>query len=146
MIEVCPVSLKLAKEVCGRLHRHLGPPTKCNFAVGICDESGEVRGVAIVGEPVARNLCDGWTFEVLRVATDGCENGCSMLLAACRKMARAWGARRLVTYTLPSEGGTSLRAAGFVYDGQTKGGTWQREGRTSGPPVCGEPKSRWIWE
>lgn len=36
---------------------------------------------------------------------------------------------RFVTYTLPSEPGTSLRAAGFHFDGLTDGGEWSRPSR-----------------
>jgi len=48
------------------------------------------------------------------------------------------------TYILESELGTSLKAAGWEFDGITAGGEWKH---TSGPrknihPLC--PKQRWI--
>lgn len=46
--------------------------------------------------------------------TDGTPNACSMLYGACRRAWRAIGGRRIVTYILASESGSSLRAAGWV--------------------------------
>lgn len=84
----------------------------------------KVRGVAIVGRPVARNSDNGWTLEVNRVCTDGARNACSMLYGAAWRAAKALGYRRLVTYTLPAEGGASLRAAGWKLIGERGGGNW----------------------
>lgn len=56
---------------------------------------------------------DGWTLEVNRTCTDGTKNANSMLYGACRRATFALGYRKLITYTLPEEGGTSLRAAGW---------------------------------
>jgi len=92
---------------------------------------------------VSRGLDDGWTLEVNRVATDGTRNACSMLYAACWRAAKAIGYRKLVTYTLPEEGGASLRAAGWRCIGQAGGGSWSC---TSRPRVDTHPlqlKLRW---
>ena len=78
-------------------------------------------GVAIAGQPVARKLDDGLTIEIRRVCTDGTRNACSILYAACAKAARAMGYKRIVTYTLISEPGTSLLAAGFKSAGEAGG-------------------------
>lgn len=88
-----------------------------------------IVGVAIVGRPVARTLDDGWTLEVTRVATDGTKNACSALYASAWRAARAMGYQRLITYTLPSEGGASLRAAGWRTVHRTKGGNWNTPAR-----------------
>jgi hypothetical protein len=85
---------------------------------------GELRGVAIVGRPVARKLDNGWTLEVNRVCTDGARNACSMLYGAAWRAAKALGFRRLITYTLPEEGGASLRATGWRLLGERGGGNW----------------------
>ena len=45
------------------------------------------------------------------------------------RAAKAMGYLRAITYTLPSEGGASLRAAGWVYLGRVKGGSWSRPSR-----------------
>jgi len=83
------------------------------FAISVADDDAVV-GVAIVGRPVSRILDDGLTAEVTRLcALEGSKNACSMLYAACWRAARAMGYCRLVTYTLQSEQGASLRAAGY---------------------------------
>jgi len=92
------------------------------FCLAVIDDTRAVRGVATIGRPVARMLDDGFTLEVNRVATDGCPNACSALLGAARRIAMAMGYARIITYTLPEEGGASLRGAGWHEDGKTKGG------------------------
>lgn len=113
-------------------HRHHKPVLRAIFAVAVADETDTVRGVAIVGRPSARELQDGYTAEVRRLATDGAKNACSMLYAACWRGARAIGYRRLVTYILESEPGTSLRAAGWreggPHDGSELGCAWPAAG------------------
>jgi hypothetical protein len=94
------------------------------FSQAVVDQSGTVRGVAIVGRPNARGYDDGWTLEVTRCCTDGCKDACSALYGAARRAAFALGYRRLITYTAKREGGASLRAAGFVVLGEVKGREW----------------------
>ena len=75
-------------------------------------------------------LDDGLTAEVLRVATDGARNACSKLLGACWRACKAMGYRRIQTYTLPEEGGASLRGAGWQLVSQSAGGgNWSRLSR-----------------
>lgn len=93
-------------------HRHHVPPRGHKFSVGVAD-GGLLRGVAIVGRPVARGFDDGLTLEVTRTATDGTKNANSMLYAAAWQAAKGMGYRRLVTYTQEGESGASLRGAGF---------------------------------
>jgi len=124
-------------------HRHHAAPRGSIIQVAVSDDDYRVRGVAVVGRPVARRLQDGWTAEVVRVATDGAPNACSMLYGACWKAVRALGYRRLITYTLPEEGGASLRGAGWRLVGQAGGGTWSRRERPrvdTHPTQC---KLRW---
>lgn len=137
-----PITRREANAFVVKHHRHHGPVQGHIFAIA-CAEGDVVHGVAIVGRPVARNLQDGWTVEVTRVATDGARNACSMLYAACWRAARALGYRRLVTYVLASESGVSLRAAGWNCVGEAGGGSWSR---TSRPRVDTHPtqtKIRW---
>ena len=123
-----PITQREAFAYIERHHRHHRPPVGAIFCIAVSD--GEtVRGVATVGRPVARGLQDGWTAEVNRCATDGAKNACSMLYGACWRAARALGYRRLVTYTLPEEGGGSLRGAGWECIGQAGGGSWSRADR-----------------
>lgn len=116
MLRIVPTSIQDAKAYIAKHHRHNRPPLSALFAVAVADEAGEVRGVAIVGRPVARALDDGRTVEVIRVGTDGVKNGCSMLYAAACRAAKSLGYERAYTYTLASESGASLRAAGWWKD------------------------------
>jgi len=82
--------------------------------IGVCDDTGRLCGVAMVGRPVARRLDDGVTIEVNRTCTDGTPNANSALYAAAWRVAAAMGYRRIVTYTQEGETGASLTAAGWV--------------------------------
>ncbi|MDP6944205.1 MAG: hypothetical protein QF464_08655 [Myxococcota bacterium] len=117
-----PITLKEARRFVGEHHRHSTPPRGGLFAVAV--ENGGLCGVAIVGRPVARGLSDGFTAEVTRVCTDGSRNACSMLYGAAVRAARALGYRRVVTYTLASEAGTSLRATGWEMAAELKARSW----------------------
>ena len=129
-LSVVPITLGEAKAFVERYHRHHQPPVGHKFSVAVADETGEVRGVAIVGRPVARGFDDGWTLEVTRVATDGAPNACSMLYGAAWRAARALGWRRMITYTLrDEESGTSLRAAGWRVLHEVEGRSWHRKSR-----------------
>jgi len=141
-LAIVPCSLKSAKAYILEHHRHHLPPLSGLFAVAVEDESGTLRGVAIVGRPVARGNQDGYTAEVTRTATDGCKNACSALLGACWRAARALGYRRLVTYTLASETGGSLRAAGWKNIGQVTARSWSCPSRPRVDRLI-EAKERW---
>jgi hypothetical protein len=127
-VTVTPINLDEANAFVTLHHRHHRPVPGAKFAVAVSDDEG-VRGVAIVGRPVARNADDGWTLEVNRCCTDGARNACSMLYGAAWKAAKALGYRRLITYTLPEEGGASLRGAGWNLVGLRGGGNWNVKSR-----------------
>jgi len=133
-----------AHEFIRRHHRHHKPGPGDKFCVAVADEDGTVRGVAVVGRPVSRMLDDGWTLEVTRCCTDGVANACSMLYGACARAAFAMGYKRIGTYTLPEEGGASLRAAGFRLLGEAGGGSWSCKSR---PRVDKHlTLIKWRWE
>lgn len=141
-LEVVPTTLKEAQLFVERHHRHHGRVAGhiCSLAVA---KAGEIVGVAIVGRPVARGNQDGWTAEVTRCCTDGTRNACSKLYAAAWRTVRALGYRKLITYTLASEGGSSLRAAGWRVVAEVKGRSWDTPSR---PRVDKHPlqdKLRW---
>lgn len=129
-------------------HRHSRPVLGSKFAIGLKIDDLLV-GVAIVGRPVAPKLDDGLTAEITRVCTDGTRNACSMLYGACRRAARAMGHTRVITYTLPDEGGASLRAAGFKLEKDDAGGPahlWHnRPGRTAQPIGDDLLGGKWRW-
>lgn len=121
MLELRPCKLRDANAYVAQHHRHNQPTNGHKFSVAVYD--GErLCGVAIAGRPVARKLDDGFTIEVYRVCTDGTRNACSMLYAACAKAARALGYRKAITYTLQSEPGASVKAAGFTMTCENAGG------------------------
>jgi hypothetical protein len=122
-LEVTPIALDEANAFVETLRRHHKPVPGAKFCVAV-SEGDKVRGVAIVGRPVARMLDNGWTLEVNRCCTDGAKNACSMLYGAAWRAAKALGYRRLITYTLPAEGGASLRASNWKCLGERGGGNW----------------------
>jgi hypothetical protein len=146
-LAVVPVGLTEANAFVSAHHRHHGPAQGHKFSLAVAPVLpgglGAVCGVAICGRPVARLLDDGVTLEVLRVATDNTPNACSALYAACRRAALSLGYRRVVTYTLASELGTSLRAAGWRCLGLAGGGAWGRAGRPRLDRHPTQPKRRW---
>jgi hypothetical protein len=140
---IVPLTLSEANRYVEMHHRHHGPVVGHKFSLGIIDSSNLIRGIAIVGRPVARMLDDGYTLEVSRVATDGAKDGCSALYGACRRAAFALGYRKLVTYILESERGTSLKAAGWRCLGVAGGGSWSRESRVREDKHPLQAKIRW---
>jgi 3'-phosphoadenosine 5'-phosphosulfate sulfotransferase (PAPS reductase)/FAD synthetase len=140
-LRIVACTITRARSFVAEHHRHLGPPPGGLFAVGLA--RGEMLvGAAIVGRPVARELQDGHTAEVTRLCTLGDRNACTMLLAACRRGAAALGYRRVITYTLTSEPGTSLRAAGWQETAQVRGRSWSCAARPRAPAKRRD-KRRW---
>lgn len=113
-------------------HRHHGKVVGDIFRVGVMFDD-ELVGVAIVGRPKSRviQLKEPLTVEVVRVCTGGghSKNAASMLYGAVRRAAWALGYTKIITYTLKSEAGTSLRAAGYRIIGETKGRHWNTPSR-----------------
>lgn len=144
-IRVQPIDFAEACEFVRRLHRHHRPPVGSKFAVA-CNDGERVVGVLIAGRPVSRNLDNGLTVEVTRCCTDGPMNACSLLYGAAWRAAKALGFARMVTYTLPEEGGASLRAAGARMVAESAGGAWVRsepgQERTNDHPLG----AKWRWE
>src|ERR1035437_2100590 len=143
-MRIVPTTLDEANTFVAEHHRHHDAVTGHKFSIALADEAGKVRGVAVVGRPVSRMADNGWTLEVNRCCTDGLPNGCSMLYRAAWRAARAMGYTRLITYTLPEEGGGSLKGAGFRLVGERGGGKWTTASR---PRVDTHPTQiKWMWE
>ena len=123
MLTLIPIPLKEANAFVAAHHRHHKPVTGHKFSLG-CMKNGQLVGVAIVGRPVSRYLDDCMTLEVDRLCSTGEKNVCSFLYGAAAKAARALGYRKIITYTLESEPGTSLRAAGWSCAGLAGGKEW----------------------
>lgn len=127
-MEITPINFEEANAYVSAFHRHHKPMQGCKFCLAVSD-GDKVVGVAIVGRPVARLLDNGWTLEVNRCCTDGTKNACSMLYSSAWKAAKALGYKRLITYTLPEEGGASLRASNWKCIGLKGGGNWNVKSR-----------------
>ena len=143
MLELQPISYKEACAFIKKHHRHHLPPQGWKFGIAVNDGE-KVVGVITVGRPVARHLDNGWTLEVTRSCTDGTRNANSKLYGAARRATFALGYKRLITYTLMDEPGTSLKAAGWKELGCAGGGTWNRESR---PRVDTHPtEQKRLWD
>lgn len=138
-----PIPLDEANAFVSEHHRHHKPVVGHKFSIGAA-ENNKVVGVVIVGRPVARRRDDGMTLEVTRLCTDGTKNVCSFLYGAAARAAFALGFKRIGTYTLPEEGGTSLRASGWKLIGERGGGSWSVPSR---PRVDKHPlQIKFLWE
>lgn len=122
------VSLAEANDFVHDLHRHHPPVIGHLFSIGAVLDNRLV-GVVIVGRPVSRIRDDGFIAEVTRLCTDGTRNACSFLYGRAARAAFALGFGRIGAYTLPDEGGASLRATGWHLIGERGGGEWSSPSR-----------------
>lgn len=141
-----PLELTEANALVFLWHRHHKPVQGHRFSVGAIDDAGVIHGAAIIGRPVARLAGSPRdVLEVTRLVTDGTTNACSVLYAAAARAGMALGYRRIQTYILDGELGTSLRASGWRSAGAAGGGQWKH---TDGKPRrTDQPtglKERWV--
>lgn len=148
-MELAPITLRKANDFVSTFHRHNGRTTRDGGKFAISAKDGdELVGIAIVGRPIARLMDDGYTAEVLRtcVLPEAPKNVNSFLYGACWRAWRAMGGRRLITYTLKSESGASLRGAGWKVVGEVKAQTWERPKQNRMrryQQIYGQEKLRW---
>ncbi len=142
-LSIVPITFAEASAFVKEHHRHHPPSVGHKFSLAVADEAGAIRGVAVVGRPVARGSDNGWTLEVTRVATDGAANACSMLYGAAWRAAKALGYRRLITYTLTTEPGTSLRAVGWRTVGEVAARSWSCASRPRVDKTPLQGKIKW---
>ena len=145
MLELRPIDFRAAAEFVGLHHRHNKPPVGHKFSIA-CYDGERLCGVCMVGRPVGRYLDDGQTLEVNRNCTDGTRNACTMLYGAAQRAAKAMGYKRIITYTLRSENGTSLRASNWICDGPAGGTHWTGQRYEQLEIPLGEMKVRWRKE
>lgn len=148
-LHVQPISLAEARSYVKRHHRHCGPPKFHKFSVCLTvDGEPEPVGVVVASTPKARAQMDGMTLEINRVCSDSRNaDACSKLYSLAVRAGKSLGYRRFLSYTLPSESGSSLKAAGFIVEGTTAAGAhgWNSPSRpraTESYPI-GE-KLRWV--
>lgn len=124
-------------------HRHHTPPVGHLFSIGAYLDA-KLVGVVIVGRPVARRRDDGLTAEVTRLCVlPDALNACSFLYGKAARAALAMGFRRIGTYTLKSEPGTTLKAAGWTLISETPGKSWSVPSRPREDKHPIEPKLLW---
>lgn len=148
LLELQPITLEEAKVFVNKHHRHNIAPVGHKYSIGLND-GNKVIGVAIVGRPIARYNDDGLTLEVLRVCVlEGYKDACSKLYAAAWRVAKNLGYKKLITYTLKSEPGTSLKAAGWKVIGETqyKPKGWDVPSRPRVKPERYPTEQKTIWE
>ena len=120
-MKAIPLTLTEANQFIEKYHRHHHRVPRDKFRVG-CEVDGKLVGVATVGQPLARMLCDGYTLEVTRLCTDGTKGVCSFLYSRCARISKEMGYKKIITYILESESGTSLKASGWYLDKEKCGG------------------------
>lgn len=137
-----PMELKDANAFVEHLHRHHDPVYRDKFRIG-CEHNGKIVGVVQVGRPVSRVLDDGNTLEVVRLCTDGTRNACSFLYSAAARVAKELGYKKIITYILESESGSSLIASGWMKEADINGHHWNTPSRPrkTTAPTCN--KQRW---
>lgn len=143
-LRVVPATLIQANAYVAEHHRHHKPSRGHRFSLLCVDETDTIHGVCIVGRPVSASLPAYRVAEVTRLCTDGTRNACSILYAAAARACLAMGFEYIQTYTLPEEGGASLRASGWRLDGQSSGRTWNSPKRSRNADQDGVVKSRWV--
>jgi hypothetical protein len=125
MLKIVPLELKDLNALVARLHRHHRPVQGHRFSIGL-EHDGKLVGGISVGRPVARMTDQRCVLEVTRLVTDGTPNTCSLLYAAAARVGKELGYKRIQTFILDNEPGTSLRAAGWSFDRESCGGDWTR--------------------
>jgi len=122
------VELKEANAFVEEFHRHHQRVQGHRFSLGAYEEDHLV-GVAIVGRPVGGQHQGDW-LEITRLCTDGTHNACSFLYGAAARAGKVLGYKRIQTYILSDERGTSLQAAGWKFDRMSHPIGWHHDGPT----------------
>ena len=147
-LQVKPIKQSDAKDFIQQHHRHNKPPVGWRFGAGIWNWETLI-GVVMVGRPVARKLDHHSTVEVNRLCIDTnidpelSAHACSQLYGWSAREAKKRGFEKIITYTLQTESGVSLKAAGWLNEGSAGGGSWNVKSR---PRIDSAPiakKIRW---
>lgn len=151
-MKVIPLSTSKANNFVLQYHRHNGKTamSRGRFAIGAWDDNLGLVGVAIVGNPISASFMDGFTAEVLRtcVRDDAPKNCNSFLYGACWRVWQAMGGKRIITYTLQTESGSSLRGAGWSLIAEvrpTEPGWRKKDGIRRGHQKV-QTLEKWRWE
>ena len=150
-LRLVPTDVQTARRfVAQHHHRHSKVPKRWKIAAGVADgDSDDLVGVAIAGRPVAPELRDGYTMEVVCRCTSDAANAPLMLYAAVARAAKALGYKRVVTYAPESGPGTTLRASGWRPVATTGDRPWHNNRKRYGVDQAGRArtppgrKARW---
>lgn len=145
---VIPCQKEKASEFIENMHRHHLPLDFGTYSLAVCSPDGTVHGVAIIGRTTTQHfhvddIPNQWVQEVRRVATDGTPNACSALYGAAWRFVKALGYRMLISYTLPEEGGSSLRALGWKRVDNVGGNPWAHRSKRGYDIHPVGKKTRW---
>ena len=147
--EVVPLTLKQANEFVTEHHRHNKKCVGHKFSIG-AKYKGEIVGVAICGRPIVRFLDNPTTLEVLRVCIKdpAPKNACSFLYGRCWRIWQSMGGKKILTYTLAAESGSSMKAVSWEKVSETKPRPkhhlgWTTRKNREWQPVNAQLKFRW---
>ncbi|WP_428031509.1 XF1762 family protein [Ancylobacter sp.] len=130
MIHLVLAPLELAEAIAFvDRHHHHNDPVVGHLCSSGAKLGGSLVAVSIVGRPIAGASQDGFTVEIRRVASNGPREACSFLSRSACRAAFGRSCRWVVTYTLASECGASLRAAGSHLVGSVSGRHWDTPSR-----------------
>lgn len=139
------IGFSAASDFIDKHHRHNNRTVGHIFSLGLW-KNGNLIGVAVCGRPVGRFLDDGKTLEIYRnCVLPNNHNACSMLYGACIRTAKIKKFERVVTFTLMSESGGSVKAANFILEAENAGKkNWTGKRKY----VCksNELKKRWVYK
>ena len=146
MLKIVPTTLKQANGLVSQIHRHHKPVVGHRFSLA-CYDDDRLCGVVICGRPVARMIDHTKVLEISRCATDGTKNAISKLYSSVCRAAAAMGFEKVQTYTLPEEGGSSMKACGFTFVGEAGGGDWNHGEKSHKNRRTDQPMGvKWKWE
>ncbi len=146
--EYYPIPFAQARRFVDENHRHCVGPSSHKFSIGLL-QAGRLVGVIIASTPKAKAQDDGFTLELNRCCVlPEQRNACSKLYGKAILAGRCMGYRKFITYTLPHESGSNLKAVNFRLDGftQAKKKGWDHPSRPRKKPARYPEgkKCRWI--
>lgn len=141
-LNVTPIDFATASAFIDKYHRHHKRTVGHKFSIAVYLKN-QLVGVAVCGRPVSRFLDNGKTIEINRLCVlGGIKNACSKLYSTCVKIAAKKGFDKVITYTLQSENGASLKASNFILEAENCGGKkWTGKRKH----ISTELKKRWVY-
>lgn len=149
-LEIRPMRFGLVKEFIRQHHDHCAPPVTWRFGASIWN-GRTLIGVVVVSRPTSPSLPQTTWLEITRLCVDRSVSpilrykACSMLyLWAVDEANRRGGFHKIITYTMDSESGMSLRYARFTPEARTTPRSWNTKKRPRVDKTPLVPKIRWA--